>query len=534
MLVQTREIKESPGGAYEHAGAPLSHDQILWIYCGLDSALTVEVGKRITDSLSADARTVYAFERALRGPALEMGLRGVLVDSAAREDAIRKIKGILGNLCAIINRFAAAFWGQGLEPASPKQLSNFFYGAMQCAPIYANDRDSEEARLTTGKAALDKLHERYQELRPLIEAILLAKRFGKQLSVLQTQISNDSRMRTSFNPASTETGRWSSSRSFDGSGTNFQNIEEIIRRIFIADSGHKLAYIDKKSAESICVGYISGCENYLKACFDQVVDVHTFVANMVWGEMAWPGERAKWRDFAESYKPPEYDGKDLRDISKRLGHLSNYKGSADTAARIAKIAIDAAKDFQRRYFTAFKEISLWHYKEADALVRGEPIVTPFGRPRKFYGRPRDDSTLREAIANTPQSMTADDLNLGMYRVWRDAELHAQGLQLLLQVHDAILIQYPEEKEVSILPRVMDLLVQPVAVCDRVRGITRTMRIPVDCAVGWNFAKVDESAKRFQDGNPDGLIKWKGPGSDARLRQRRAEDSWIGLRYGGSE
>jgi DNA polymerase I-like protein with 3'-5' exonuclease and polymerase domains len=49
-------------------------------------------------------------------------------------------------------------------------------------------------------------------------------------------------MRTSYNIAGTRTGRLSSSFSeFGASGTNFQNIEERLREIFVADPGHKLA-----------------------------------------------------------------------------------------------------------------------------------------------------------------------------------------------------------------------------------------------------------------------------------------------------
>ncbi len=93
----------------------------------------------------------------------------------------------------------------------------------------------------------------------------------------------------------------------------------------------------------------------------------------------------------------------------------------------------------------------------------------------------------------------------------------KDVQLMAQLHDAVLIQYADDPAVErrVIARARDLMTIPVMVTDiRLRGaLTREMVIPVEASVGWNWAKVD---KRDEKKNPDGLISYKG--EDKRSRQ----------------
>jgi DNA polymerase I-like protein with 3'-5' exonuclease and polymerase domains len=66
-----------------------------------------------------------------------------------------------------------------------------------------------------------------------------------------------------------------------------------------------------------------------------------------------------------------------------------------------------------------------------------------GRRRQFYGRTGDEATIREAVAFEPQSAVADTLNQAMLRLWKVSPVY--GIQLLAQIHDAILLQLPDDK-----------------------------------------------------------------------------------------
>jgi len=189
-------------------------------------------------------------------------------------------------------------------------------------------------------------------------------------------------------------------------------------------------------------------------------------------------------------------------MAKVLGHGTNYNGKPYTMAKHTKLDVKLIAEFQSRYFQAFPSHQRWHAAVASELLRSGNLTTLTGRRRWFFGRRNDDSTIREAIAYDPQGSVGDILNQGMLAVWRRGLAH-----LLLQVHDAILVQYPEEREAEIVPQILKAIEVPIQLL-----YNRTLLIPSEAQVGWNWAKQS-------DNNPDGLRKWTG--EDGRRRQRPA-------------
>ena len=106
------------------------------------------------------------------------------------------------------------------------------------------------------------------------------------------------------------------------------------------------------------------------------------------------------------------------------------------------------------------------------------MITPFGRRTQFWSRLDDAATLRLAIAYVPQSTIGDLLNLGLYRVWQ--ELHSQGVEILGQVHDAILGQMPTEQVDELIPKILNCMHNPLTVNKK------EMLIPSDCETGVNW------------------------------------------------
>ena len=176
---------------------------------------------------------------------------------------------------------------------------------------------------------------------------------------------------------------------------------------------------------------------------------------------------------------------------------SNYRGTAYTMARHLKVETKVMEDFQRLYFSAFPDISRWHLNCARQLQLYGQLTTALGRRRFFFGRRDADETLREAIAYEPQSLIGDILNLGLYRVWASELCRSGKVQVIAQVHDAILVQYPEELENEIVPQILKLMEIEVPVNGRV------MMIPTEASVGWNWQKFDA------DKNPLGIKEWTG-------------------------
>ena len=500
------------------------------VYNGLDCCVTLEVAQALR-ALTNTPPLVYDFERALQAPALEMMQRGFRIDGYERDNAAHGLREARAQLWSTLQLFAGAVWDKrhkhpktcevlALNPASPKQLIEFFCGAMKLPERWTSKRGVK--KLSMDREALE-YYDAYLHARPIIACILGVRELDKMLSVLETEIDKDSRFRTSINIAGTDTGRFSTSRSAFGTGSNIQNVrrdddlfvEEYkdydalppyvvsLRKMFVADRGKKLGGVDLEQAESREVGWqcgtLFGDWTYLDAC--EAGDLHTLTCRLIWPELPWTGDIKADKKIAETIFYRHYTH---RDMSKRGGHGSNYYGTPFTMARHLKVPTRVMEVFQERYFDAFPGIPKWHRWTAQELQTTQRLVTPFGRVRDFFGRPRDDTTLRKAIAFVPQSSTADRMNLGLWRIWR--HLHGR-VELLAQVHDAVYFQFDErEDEIALRREVLRLIDVPLT--DPRTG--RKFTVPGEYKSGWNWGLFHE---KF---NPNGMRKLH-PNGDSRRR-----------------
>lgn len=463
------------------------------IYNGLDCCVTHEVWREVSSLPQLpDSEISYNFAKAMQAPALEMMLRGIKVDTDQVQLVLAELESQSDRVQSILDRLASAVWGRGLNPGSYKQKSEFFYGAMGLPEQHKFDKG--ERKVTTDRDALERLSY-YLYAEPIINCVLKLQELTKKISVLRTEIDPDERMRTSYNVVGTETGRWSSSANVFNSGTNLQNITGRLRRIFIPDHVKKFAYIDLSQAESRVLGFLIWClfqdPGYLDAC--EASDLHTYVAKLVWPRLGWTGDPKADRALAERifYRDFSY-----RDMSKRGGHATNYWGKPPTVSKHLKVNQILIEDFQEGYLQAFPGIPRFWRWVAQEIQVNHSLTTILGRQRDFFGRASDDATLREAIAFLPQSIVGELLNLALWRVWKKLP----KVEVMAQLHDAILIQYDERDEEEVLPQARALMATPLTMHGR------TLIIPSDIEVGWNWAKFDP--KEPLD-NPFGLIKWKG-------------------------
>ena len=479
-------------------GEPKSETERLWIYNGLDCCVTLEVLEAILPQLDNLTGSTYALSLALQAPVLEMNLRGVLVDETERVRAIEQYRSdtdrLQRNLYRIVHDGVGYtnFRDSGKTKAwrSNSHVAALLYDVLKLPEVRKRNERGEMVR-TVNRDALERLQIHFIS-QPIINHILALRDFGKKIGVLETKIDSDGRLRTSYNIAGTTTGRFSSSLNDFGSGGNLQNIEERLRRIFVADRGMKFANIDLEQADSRNIGAL--CYNvfrdpkYLDAC--ESGDLHTAVAKMSKPELSWPGDRAGDRAIAEQ---PYYRHHSLRHVCKVLGHGTNYLGSPFEMSKHTKIEQSIIKDFQALYFSTFPAIHKLHDWVKEEIMNKGYLVTPFGRKRWFFGKRDERDTLKQAVAHLGQSMTADEMNHAMLALWR-----LNIVQIMLQGHDSILIQYKEGDENEVIPRVLSAMRVPL----ELEG-GREFVVPVEVQVGWNWGKKTVD-------NPNGLSKWHPP------------------------
>ncbi len=463
------------------------------VYNGLDCCITSEILEVLLPQLDEHTAITYAFSQALQGPVLEMQLRGILVDQARRQDVIDEYYDVIDRLEGQLEQIVLDGVGMpSFSWRSNADLQKLFYSHLGIPTI------RKQGRPTCDHKALEKM-QLFLVARPIVNHLLTMREIQKKIDFLKTGVDPDGRIRTSYNISGTNTGRFSSSYSEFGTGGNLQNVEESLRRVFIADWGWKFAKFDAKAGESYCVGAIEGNLfndwRYLDAV--ESGDVHTAVARICWPNLPWTNDLKRDKAIAER---PFYRHYSYRFMCKKLGHGSNYGGQPETLAMQTNLPEPVVIGFQPKYFRAFPAHVRWHEWTNNQLQRVGYLITLTGRKRWFFGRRNDPATQREGIAYNPQGSLADIVNRAMLRIWR-----LRPCLIMMQDHDALTFMYKEEDEDVIIPQLQKMLVEEIPL-----EHGRTLSIPYDCKVGWNKGDYDAES------NVDGLRDYEA--HDQRRRQ----------------
>jgi DNA polymerase-1 len=451
-------------------------------------------------TLNSNTAATYQREMRVMSLCLEMSRKGFPVDQMAVLELLRQLEREASAAKNALHLFCTAVWGQLINPNSWQQVEAFFYDFLELPAIWKYDHKTKQRKRGTDRDSLEKLRDQYPSAQPFVNAILAYREATKLAGVFKKGLEpRTGRLRCSFSPSGTETGRLSSQANPFGRGTNAQNLNDRIRRVIRAPDGWLIAYPDLKTAESFVVGFRAGSRKYITACAG---DLHTSVSQLVWPKLKWTGDLARDKAVAEQ---PFYRYFSYRDMAKRGGHLSNYFGKPPMMAKHLKISQTVAAEFQRGYFEAFPELEEWHLEIIARVQQEGKLTTILGRERAFWGRADDPTTWREAIAFEPQSVVADVMNEGLCNVqaWLKKEcdcartLAKADAGLLAQVHDAGAFLIPIDGAEEILAEILDRMVIPVEWPE-----LGTMTIPAEMSIGLNWGKQKD------DKNPAGLRPWK--------------------------
>ena len=167
-----------------------------------------------------------------RDLALRMMLRGVAIDERLRDrlgfELMEKYNSLATDILRIIPQRWAGEPGRSAKTREPvlwfssPKATKWVLGEMLGLPIPLSRKTGTE---TLGKEALNELREKFPIWRPLFDLLSDIRSVGVYLShFIRAPLDPDRRMRCIFNPAGTETFRWSSSKNAFGRGANLQNL----------------------------------------------------------------------------------------------------------------------------------------------------------------------------------------------------------------------------------------------------------------------------------------------------------------------
>ncbi len=492
-----------------------------WAYNALDCIATREIADTLLPRLTPDQARHYAFERAAQVPAFAMTRRGVLIDEDACHDAVTALQQekrtavrklahspevlvlwdgldkVTGDCKKSTRKDGRHTWEKGV-PDSParkcvnckaRRFTKSMFNANsthQCAHLLYDlmslaVQRNRDGGVTTDDDALQRLGRKYKRAMRLTSAILNIRGLVKQMGFLKSRRTPSGRFGSTFVVGQAWTDRWSSTKNPHSEGGNLQNVAERHRHIFIADPGMELCYADLKQAESNLVAHIAGDEAYIEA--HKSGDVHTFVTRLIWPDMPWTGDLELDKPIAKQL--PDWDpvpGHDFRFQAKRVQHGGNYGLTPYGIARIAHIPVIAATAAARAYHGAFPGIRGWQRWTAKKVANREALPLPLGFYVKLFGRPWDEHTVKQGLSLLPQGTVAHIINIAAWRVETNPEL--AELQLLAQVHDALMFQFPKGRY-DLVRRAVALMTIPIRITD-ITGTTRTTIIEVEAACGQNW------------------------------------------------
>ncbi|MGZ6076317.1 MAG: DNA polymerase I [Myxococcaceae bacterium] len=318
---------------------------------------------------------------------------------------------------------------------------------------------------STDAEVLEKLAEKHPLPRALLEYRTLSKLKSTYLDALVPLVAVDGRLHTTFHQAATATGRLSSS------DPNLQNIPvrtevgRAIRRAFVAEPGWKLVSADYSQIELRILAHVSEDPGLLSA-FQAREDVHQRTAAEVFGVS--PGEVTA----------------NQRRVAKMVNFGIAYGLSPHGLSTRLDIPHEEAASIIDRYFARYVGIRRYLEETVERARRTGSVETLFGRRRLMddlhsSNRATAQAAERAAINMPIQGTAADLIKMAMLRI--DHRLAESGLRtrMLLQVHDELLFEAPEEE----VERAVDLARTSMM------GVAQ-LRVPLDVEVGVGLSWAD--------------------------------------------
>ena len=284
---------------------------------------------------------------------------------------------------------------------------------------------------STDADTLEKLIDKHACIAPILKYRQVVKLNSTYIDALLRKMDATGRVHTYFDQTGTATGRISSSE------PNLQNIPvrtemgREIRKAFIVSPGCVLADADYSQIELRVMAHFSGDAAMVDA-FRKGQDIHTRTAAEVYGV------------------PMEEVTREMRSSAKAVNFGLVYGISEFGLARNIGVSRYQAADFIARYFLRYPGVKKFMDEAVKKGYDQGYAVTMMGRRRQLPELKSSNANVRNfgerAAMNTPvQGTAADIIKLAMVRV-HDA-LKKEGLKarLILQVHDELLIETPQEE-----------------------------------------------------------------------------------------
>jgi len=424
-------------------------------YAAEDAEVTWRLWKllKLRLPLEGGTRIYEMVDRPLAAIVETMERAGITVD----RDYLARLSGEFATEMLRIEGEIHELAGQPFAIGSPKQLGEILFDKLGLK----GGRKGKSGDWSTDQNELERLERDGVPIaRKILEWRQLAKLKSTYTDALQQQVNaRTGRVHTSYSLVGAQTGRLSST------DPNLQNIPirtetgRQIRDAFIAAPGHVLIAADYSQIELRLAAHMADVPE-LKEAFAQGQDIHAATAIELFGEV----------------------NRDTRGKAKTVNFSILYGISRWGLAGRLEVTPDEAQALIARYFERFPGISDYITDTLESVRAKGYTETLFGRktwfPRIKAPNQNERAGSERAAINAPiQGTSADLIKRAMARM--PAALAEAGLadvRMLLQVHDELVFEAPEDKAEAagdVIRRVMMGAAEPAL----------TLSVPLEVEIG---------------------------------------------------
>lgn len=318
--------------------------------------------------------------------------------------------------------------GKQFNLNSPAQLGEVLYKNIGITAVKKKKSD----KYITSADVLDKLRLEY----PIVDDVLKYRMYQKlnstYLEGFKPLINRTTDLiHTTYNQALTTTGRLSSEK------PNLQNIPirenegREIRKIFIPREGNIFIDADYSQIELRLLAHFSDCAELIEA-YRKGIDIHSVTASQVFG--------VQLGDVTEK----------MRREAKAVNFGIIYGLSDFGLSKNLNISLETARQYINKYFETYREVKEYMNANVEFAKEHGYIATLTGRKRVIPEIKSPNYNLRQfgerAAMNMPlQGSSADIIKIAMINVYNKLQEADLKTKLILQVHDELVLDAPEEE-----------------------------------------------------------------------------------------
>lgn len=364
---------------------------------------------------------------------VKMEKRGVAFDAKVLKNLEQKvltsIKTVEDKIRATIPEEARLYNGEPINLGSPKQIEVLLFDHLKL-PMVKKTRKGERS---TDQEVLSELAKTHPLPGMLIQHREMLKLHNTYITPLPDFVNpKTGRIHTSYSQTMVVTGRLSSNH------PNLQNIPvsgeygALIREAFVAGKGHKLLSADYSQIELRVLAHLSQDKNLIEALVSGK-DIHTQTAVQIFA--------------IEADKVTN----EQRQIGKRINFSIMYGLTPFGLSKDLDIPIADARSYIEKYFNQYPDVATWMDNVVEKAKKDGYVETLQGKRRyvpELYekNKSRQNAGKRYAINTPVQGTSAEIMKIAMININKTFESKAIQAEIILQIHDEIIIEFAADQE----------------------------------------------------------------------------------------